>query len=784
MHKKLWNRLDSYLFSELHWPFIMAMMVYNGIFFIRTFTELAEVAGDVELPFWLFVLLFGSYVPEILYMTVPMSFLFASLAAVSRMNSDSEMMAPQSAGLSYWRISQPVILYGIILAAFTAFLTNWLEPRMIHMRNYKYQNYLNTVARPHLSAGVMNTLDRRSMFYIDNLDDDVGLDMVFINQAGEREHMTFARRVEIFRERERGIRIHLNDGNEKVLDLEQADGVKIFQFNKLEMDFPSPATRAAEHFSGKPHEYMTTGQLLEHLKHLPQDQTMPVRVDLLQRITIPLACIVFSFFAVPIGIKPLRQRRSSGFGASLLIIAVFLLLSKLAKDQVTQGNLPLLPGLWAPTVLFFALGVALMVGKHTWWWQRLYRIRERFGMALHRLARNLRHSLPFRSTRDTWSTMRSGGMSRRHTVAQFPRKLDIYVIRSFVSFYLLIQGSVLTLVLLLEYSQISKYAARNQIPAETIIRYLLHKIPEVLDSSMFFCMLIAVLAVLAVMSKNQEITAIRAAGTSLQRFSLPFIVVGFFASGFSYYMENHFLPTANRTAFSLRNQIKNRNPVRFRRDVWLKTDLGKFLNFRYFDQVESRLHSVRVYDIDPLEGGIVKRAEFSALVHVRTNVWRAEQGGEVWSFFESPDTREFQVRKQKVPTDTEFVLDITAEDLSQQEVRPAAFSIAELREYIDYLKGMGYLPTKELTELFVKMAQPFLPLVMILLAIPLGFQFGRRGSFYGVGVGLILGLSFWLLFEFSRQLGQQGILPPVIAAWTVMVIFSATAIFRFFQMDP
>ena len=64
MKTRLWNRFDSYLFSEVHMPFLMAMLVYNGIFFIRIFSEIAQLGGDVELTSWLYGLLLSAIFPK------------------------------------------------------------------------------------------------------------------------------------------------------------------------------------------------------------------------------------------------------------------------------------------------------------------------------------------------------------------------------------------------------------------------------------------------------------------------------------------------------------------------------------------------------------------------------------------------------------------------------------------------------------------------------------------------------------------------------------------------
>jgi lipopolysaccharide export LptBFGC system permease protein LptF len=76
-----------------------------------------------------------------------------------------------------------------------------------------------------------------------------------------------------------------------------------------------------------------------------------------------------------------------------------------------------------------------------------------------------------------------------------------------------------------------------------------------------------------------------------------------------------------------------------------------------------------------------------------------------------------------------------------------------------------------------------MPLVMMILAMPLGFQFGRKGTLYGLATGLVGGLSFLGLFELVKQLGATGIINPVAAGWSVVVVFGSLALYRFINME-
>lgn len=358
------NRLDRYLISEIHSPFAMAMLVYNGIFFIRTFTEVAAISGDVDFPFWLYLLLFMSYVPEILYITIPMSFLFGALAAVSRLSSDSEMIAPQTAGMSFLRMNRGIFVYGLALTFITLGLANFLEPRMIALRFQKYQQFIDEMARPNLVAGVINTLGKNSVMYLDSVNEDRASQLIFINQDDGQEHLMFASEIEIYKETQKGIRIRLENGNEKIVDLSGISGPKIAEFSKLRMDFPTPTTKAAQQFRGDPHESMVTPEAVQLIATLEGEAKLKVLHDVWMRIMGPLACVIFSLFPIPFAAQHTRLRRGSGFGLSLFMIAFYFILAKLAKDQIMSNRLDPLLGAALPNLLFLFWGLLLQFTKN------------------------------------------------------------------------------------------------------------------------------------------------------------------------------------------------------------------------------------------------------------------------------------------------------------------------------------------------------------------------------------------------------------------------------------
>jgi lipopolysaccharide export LptBFGC system permease protein LptF len=104
-------------------------------------------------------------------------------------------------------------------------------------------------------------------------------------------------------------------------------------------------------------------------------------------------------------------------------------------------------------------------------------------------------------------------------------------------------------------------------------------------------------------------------------------------------------------------------------------------------------------------------------------------------------------------------------------------TVAQLRRAVTELAATGANVVPQRVDLHRKLAFPFVTLVMTLLAVPFGVTTGRRGALYGIGLGIVLALSYWFIMSVFVAIGKAGLLPPALAAWTPNIIVSAAAIY-------
>jgi lipopolysaccharide export system permease protein len=104
-------------------------------------------------------------------------------------------------------------------------------------------------------------------------------------------------------------------------------------------------------------------------------------------------------------------------------------------------------------------------------------------------------------------------------------------------------------------------------------------------------------------------------------------------------------------------------------------------------------------------------------------------------------------------------------------------SLAELRHYLKNttLKNDQYYLT--LMEFHKKFSIPFACFVLGLLAVPLGIQSRSARRSYGVGLGLVFFLSYYILLSAGWVFGEAGVYPPLLGMWVPNVVMGGIGLF-------
>lgn len=104
-------------------------------------------------------------------------------------------------------------------------------------------------------------------------------------------------------------------------------------------------------------------------------------------------------------------------------------------------------------------------------------------------------------------------------------------------------------------------------------------------------------------------------------------------------------------------------------------------------------------------------------------------------------------------------------------------SLSELRQYLKdaTIKDDQYYLT--LMEFHKKFSIPFACFALGLLALPLGIRSRPAKQSFGLGLGLVFFLAYYLLLSAGWVFGEAGVYPPVIGMWVPNIVMGGIGLF-------
>jgi LPS export ABC transporter permease LptG len=597
---------------------------------------------------------------------------------------------------------------------------------------------------------------------------------VFLADAGGESgsRLTLAEKAIVIAEPKQGkLELHLQGGTTHEFSRDDADRYSVTAFGQS--DWPIEASGLG---SAQPRQLSNPERSFGALLNDHGPGWREARVELHHRFAFPAACLVFALIAVPLGAQPRRGGRAAGSLIAVLLIAAYYLLSVFGAGLAREGTVPPSLGIWIANILLGIFGLALLPrmeqfrGESSWlrslgYFKRWLRLRRR-------------RKAQARAAEARGSNGEKNHVDVTPSSGSFPRLMDIYILRRFLSYFALLMAVFVFLFEAFTFFELLDDIARHRIPFLVVVDYFRYFTPYLIYNLAPLGALVAVLVTLGTMSKNNEIVAIKASGISLYRVAIPLLLAGFILASTMIVLDETYLPYANQRQDALRNQIKGRPPQTYTHPQrWIFGEDAKIYNYDLFDPAQNLFGGLSVVEIDPATFH-VKRRVFATRAH-----WSESQ--KLW-ILESGWVRDFSdgtiVRYDKFPVTS--LPEITEPPTYfNREVRQAfQMSWRELRTYIADLQRAGFDVSALTVQWHVKLAFPLIAPISMLLAIPFAFMVGTRGAVSGVALGVGIGIVYWITARLLEAMGGVGQLPPFLAGWSPDIIYFFLGLYFFFKM--
>ncbi|MAF40945.1 MAG: permease [Cyanobium sp. ARS6] len=325
--------------------------------------------------------------------------------------------------------------------------------------------------------------------------------------------------------------------------------------------------------------------------------------------------------------------------------------------------------------------------------------------------------------------------------------------------------------------ELVRQIVESNLPVLIAVQVLLQRLPSFLVLSFPMATLLATLLAYGRLSTNSELTALRSVGVTATRMIIPALVLALLMSGLTFLFNDVLVPRSNRSAeVTLRRALGKA----------IATEKGDNIIYPRFGRVEepdgsSSKGLLQLFYASRFQNGTMTRVTlldfsrvgFTQMLLAERGQWNEQEAK--WEFFNgqiltltpSGSTTSADFDRYMYPFSTAPIriakLPKDANNMTVSE----ALQAEQLLENAGDVKGARKLQVR----IQEKFTLPMACLVFGLIGASLGAKPNNRTSrSQGFGISVVMILVYYLLgFSFS-SLGVKGTLPPLLAAWSPVLI--------------
>ncbi len=282
-------------------------------------------------------------------------------------------------------------------------------------------------------------------------------------------------------------------------------------------------------------------------------------------------------------------------------------------------------------------------------------------------------------------------------------------------------------------------------------------------------MLLAVLITFGLMNRSNEITAIKATGTSIYRIVTPVLVAAVCSlpDYFSPTSSTCLIPTNGRRRCTTRSRASRRKLICVQTASGFLASTMTFTTTSFSIPTRDQFANITIFQIDPGRFVISQRMHADR-AHWADNLnrWIFEQGwerslhGAAIAGYRTFDVSTFPELSE-------------SPSYFKKEVKQySEMNYEELRRYIRDLQQSGFDVVRLRVQLNKKLSFPMITLIMAVLAIPFSLSAAKKGAITGVAVAVGIAVVYTVVSRLFEAMGDLSQLPPALAAWSPDLIFA------------
>ncbi|PYI72045.1 MAG: hypothetical protein DMF02_04785 [Verrucomicrobia bacterium] len=353
--------LDRYVIGNFLQVYFYCIAGFISIWLIFDVSDNISSFIDNHIGLALVARYYGTQIPQVFIILLPVSLLLSLLFALGRMSRANEIVSMLTAGVSLPRLLLPLIGMGLLTVAASMALNYSLAPHAELARKTFISEAQSRPGRTIQGQIFRNRTDQRTWFVQNFLQRSNTFNNVQVLQQDANDNIVtnYVAARAVYRPETKTWELE----NARVVHYDQSGNIVDEQF------FPS---LKIEHWSETPFrlgsaneraEFLSLPELHEYLHFnadFPATLLAPFRTHLQYRLALPWTCFVVVCIAAPLGIGYSRRGVLSSVAAAVFLVFSMNFLVHLFLALGEGYRVPAWIAAWTPNILFMAIGLYLL----------------------------------------------------------------------------------------------------------------------------------------------------------------------------------------------------------------------------------------------------------------------------------------------------------------------------------------------------------------------------------------------------------------------------------------
>jgi lipopolysaccharide export system permease protein len=321
------GRIDRYIFRTSFGAFVLILVSLTAVIWMTQALRDIDLVTNQGQTVLVFVGLTGLIIPLLVLVIAPIALVIAVAYTINKLNTDSEIVVMNAAGMAPWRMFRAFLAVGVVVALLVAALAAYVAPKGLReLRDWATKVRTDVVANI-VQPGRFITIEPGLTFHLRERRPNGQLVGIFMDDRRDpKEHATFLA--------EYGEIVESNNSNFMLLYNGSMQRLETGKLDPTIVLFDRHAFDLSRFGTGAPLQATVYGArerlLNELLNPDPDDRlvkTQPgqLHAELHDRLTAPLYPLVFVTIAFAILGAPRTSRQSRAFSLALTIIGITVL---------------------------------------------------------------------------------------------------------------------------------------------------------------------------------------------------------------------------------------------------------------------------------------------------------------------------------------------------------------------------------------------------------------------------------------------------------------------------